>query len=76
MSATFTISTYRTANESGYRAAILGLAVAYTTASGTRIEGTLTEHPTSRGGLMFAVTTPAGKWAAVHAGESLEVLAA
>lgn len=67
-----TIDEYKLATDNAYRTDLIGTPATYVTGSGTTVIGNITEHPTSGGGLMLAVTQPDGKWAAIYAGESFE----
>ncbi|GAB7072143.1 hypothetical protein H7J06_31425 [Mycobacterium hodleri] len=72
MPKSFVLSRYHLANHRRYRDGVLGMSVRYVTSEGTVVEGVLSEHPTSPGGLQMAVITAGDRWAAVHAGETLE----
>lgn len=74
MATTFTLSQFDLATSRKYRDEVLGMNVRFVTPAGNVVDGVLSEHPMDPGGLQLAVVAADGKWAAVHAGDSLEVL--
>lgn len=72
MPKSFVLSRHHLANDPAYRNQVLGRSVHYVTSEGDVIEGALSEHPISQGGLQMAVIAASGRWAAVYAGETLE----
>jgi hypothetical protein len=74
MATTFVLSQYHLASHCAYREQVLGMKVRYVTSAGSVVEGVLSEHPISPGGLQLAVVCTDGTWAGVHSGERLEVV--
>ena len=68
----FVLSRHHMANHRAYRDQMLATSVRYVTSEGAVVEGLLSEHPMSPGGLQMAVITADGRWAAVFADEVLE----
>jgi hypothetical protein len=70
---TITLSRYQLATNRNYREQLLGKRATYTTPGGTKVTGTITNHPMDSSKLLFAITQDDGRWAGIHADDTITI---